>query len=444
MENIIEKYNVNVPRYTSYPPATQFIDIENLQNYFQCIKSIDKDKKVSLYVHIPFCHSLCYYCGCNTKIVNKLSPIESYVETLLKEIENFQKNTSFKYTVSQLHFGGGSPNYASCENLKEIITALKSVFIFDTQTEIHMECDPRLLNDNKIASYIELGVSRFSLGIQDFDATVQKAINRIQPFGTIKSVIDLFHQHNMSNINFDLIIGLPNQTIDTVEKTIQQTLSLKPSRVAVFPYAHVPWMKKHQKILEEYPMPSAEDRFEMNEIARSMFLKAGYVQVGMDHFALSDDPLAIAQSESKLQRNFQGYTTDEGDCLIGFGLSSISQFQNASFQNACFIKDYKGLVDDGKPTVVKEMICTENDVRVRHAIQSLLCHFKLDKLSYTSFLKDGDKMKDLLKDKLVAFDVNGDFYITNKGKPFARVVAACFDHYYSNFNTGEQKHAKAV
>jgi hypothetical protein len=271
---LLAKYDYPVPRYTSFPTAVQFKPAQDQDIYFKCLNKLTTSEPVSLYVHIPFCHSLCHYCGCHTKIVRSYSPISSYIDTLIKEIELAGRNLKATQSVSRIHFGGGSPNYAKTEDIKRILDTLGR-YVDLSSAQIDMECDPRLLNEEKISDYAVLGLSRISLGIQDFDAGVQKAINRIQPFDMVKKQIEALHRNGIHNINFDLIIGLPEQTLVTVNETLDKVLELQPARVAVFPYAHVPWMKKHQKLLEKYEMPETSLRYEMAKLTETRLKERG-------------------------------------------------------------------------------------------------------------------------------------------------------------------------
>lgn len=336
-----------MPRYTSFPTAVQFRESQDREIYINRLCSLTSNESVSLYIHIPFCHSLCHYCGCHTKIVQSYNPIASYIDTLVKEIELVGSNLKYAQPVSRIHFGGGSPNYAKTVDIKRLLDTLRRYFDLSS-AQIDMECDPRLLNDEKISDYAALGLSRISLGIQDFNPIVQKAINRIQPFEMVQNQIGALRAHNIHHINFDLIIGLPEQTTATVNETLDKVLKLQPSRVAVFPYAHVPWMKKHQKLLEKYKLPDTVLRYDMAKLTETRLKEAGYESIGIDHFALPDDSLVFASESGSMRRNFQGYTDDPARTILGFGLSSISQFKDAYIQNTTDAPLYRKTIEAEK------------------------------------------------------------------------------------------------
>ncbi len=437
---LISKYDRAVPRYTSFPTAVQFNqDLDNL-SLEECYSIIPRDESISIYIHIPFCHSLCYYCGCNTKIVNSTKPIEYYVDTMLREIKLIGRFVPNNLRVSRIHFGGGSPNYASFFSLVRIINTLADVFDLDENTDLDMECDPRLLNQLKINMLSRMSISRISLGIQDFDENVQHAINRVQPFEQIKRNVEDLRHAGIEHINFDLITGLPEQNLDTVNRTIDKTIELNPNRIAVFPYAHVPWMKRHQKLLEKYKMPDAFERFKMNMLVEKRLTNAGYKMVGIDHFVHEDDSLYKMQRAGTLRRNFQGYTDDTSDYLIGIGLSSISSLNNIYAQNTTDSPSYQKMVKNDDLPVKRGFILSAEDIRRRSLIERLMCDFKIDLNDYPDIHIPYDKLASLEQDGLITMKDN-HLSVTDEGKSFTRVVAACFDPY---LKTDGQNHAKAI
>ena len=436
---LLVKYDYPVPRYTSFPTAVQFKPAEDHDIYFTCLNKLTPDEPVSLYVHIPFCHSLCHYCGCHTKIVHSYSPISSYIDTLIKEIELEGRNLKVAQSVSRIHFGGGSPNYAKTEDIKRILSTLGRYFDLSS-AQIDMECDPRLLNDDKISDYAALGLSRISLGIQDFDAGVQKAINRIQPFDMVKKKIEALHCNGIHNINFDLIIGLPEQTLETVNETLDKVLELQPSRVAVFPYAHVPWMKKHQKLLEKYEMPETFLRYEMAKLTETRLKEAGYEAIGIDHFARPDDPLARTSTNGNMRRNFQGYTDDPARTILGFGLSSISQFEEAYTQNTTDAPLYRKTVDNGEVPLARVLTLTQDDQDRRKLIEELMCNSTVNFEDYKSIPVPRSALVLLEQDGLIEI-TGSQLQVTQSGKTFVRVIASLFDPY---FKKESNRHAKAV
>lgn len=438
--SLVDKYNRPVPRYTSFPTAVQFHDKYGKNSLEESLKNLSCEDPVSLYVHIPFCHSLCLYCGCHTKIVHEIAPISAYITTLCEEIRLVAHHIGKKLKVSRLHFGGGTPNYPPVEDIKRILTTLGDSFQMDENLEIDMECDPRLLNPDKIKTYAELGIRRISLGIQDFDEVVQKAVNRIQPYSLIEKQVSNLRENGFHAINFDLIIGLPEQTEASVQKTLDLVTTLKPDRIAVFAYAHVPWMKKHQKLLEVYTLPDANLRFVMNGIVKRHLISSGYQPIGIDHYALPEDSLAIAQRNGTMKRNFQGYTDDRASTILGLGLSAISQFKDAYAQNAINVSQYRKMIEDGHLAVERGITLSSQDINAREIIMKLMCNFEVHFGAYGDVKIDRHQLAHLAQDGLIDME-EGRIRMTDLGKPFTRVVASCFDPY---LNQEENRHAKAV
>ena len=374
IEALINRYGGGVPRYTSYPTAVQF------KGNFQYSYRADpvKSRDVSLYLHIPFCRSLCSYCGCLTKVVHNNSPIQDYLVSLENEISLLGSATAYRLNTGHVHFGGGSPNVLNGKSLSEVIDLLDIHFNIQELAEIAIEVDPRQMTREKARDYVHAGVSRVSLGVQDFNEQTQKAINRVQPFSMIENTVSWFREAGIRSINFDLIYGLPFQTVATVADNVKKAVSLAPDRVAVFGYAHVPWMRPHQKILERFPMPNLLERYRQAEHMREVFLENGYRSVGMDHFARPDDSLAKALDSGTLKRNFQGYTTDGFDELMGLGISSISKHPDAYIQNTTSYKVYKEKLNQGILPVERGcQLSAEDKVRAT-IIEKLMCYFEVD------------------------------------------------------------------
>lgn len=437
---LIKKYDRPVPRYTSFPTAVQFRDGFNQKTYAQILKNLPTDKPVSLYVHIPFCHNLCHYCGCNTKIVATYRPIERYIDTLLREIELIGDIIPKNINISRIHFGGGSPNYAKSKDISRILYKMSCFFDISDETQIDMECDPRLLDKQKIIDYAALGISRISLGIQDFNTDVQNAINRVQPFDMVQSLMSDFHENGIEDINFDLITGLPAQTMQSVEQTIEQAIELSPKRLAVFAYAHVPWMKKHQILLEKYDRPDTSLRYAMNERVNEKLIGAGYHEIGIDHYAKSDDMLYKLQQSKELRRNFQGYTDDTADVIIGLGLSSISNLNHAYVQNNVDAPAYHAAIKEGNFPISRGCTLSADDKIRRKLIERLMCDFMINFADYPEIEIPYARLETLQQDGLIEMNEDG-LHVTQQGKIFVRVVAACFDPY---LETDTQHHAKAI
>lgn len=441
---LIRKYGGAVPRYTSYPTAVQFHDRFTEADIRSRLQSLNTEKPVSLYLHIPFCHSLCHYCGCHTKIVNRTSVISAYVDTLCEEIRIAASYVPKGLVVSRVHFGGGSPNYAPIADIQKILDTIKKFFPGNNAMQIDMECDPRLLNEVKIQGLAVCGIRRVSLGIQDFDDTVQKAVNRIQPPDHIRTQLAALRRAGIEDINFDLIVGLPEQTPDSVRRTVLETIEMKPSRIAVFSYAHVPWMKPHQKLLEKYNFPTPETRFFMQEDIKERLCRAGYNAIGIDHYALPEDSLSKAQEAGTMKRNFQGYTDDPATTILGFGLSAISQFEDSYTQNKLDAPSYRRVIEKGSLPIGKGYALTQTDLAAREAIMRIMCRFDLDMREHSSVPSASGYLAMLEKDGIIRCN-RDTITITNEGKPFTRVVASCFDRYFQeNSYKKEDRHAKAI
>lgn len=349
-----------------------------------------------------------------------------------------------KLQVSRVHFGGGSPNYAGLDDIEKILLKIRSLFYTTNDIKIDMECDPRLLDREKIKGLAKLGLSRISLGIQDFDPIVQKVINRIQSYEHIsRQVIDI-RECGIHDINFDIIIGLPEQTLASIQSTASKCIEMRPSRIAVFSYAHVPWMKKHQKLLEKYRFPTTYERHEMQISIRETLTAAGYKAIGIDHYALPHDPLYQAQINGSLRRNFQGYTDDNSGNILGFGLSAISQFDNGYTQNTTDAPLYRQAITSNRLPVAKTYRKTGLDKISWKIITSIMCDFHVDLNSYPDAYRADDRLSQLEADGIIARSGNC-INITAAGKPYTRVVASCFDSYYGyNDDRKGQKHAKAL
>ncbi|MCB1838864.1 MAG: oxygen-independent coproporphyrinogen III oxidase [Rhodospirillales bacterium] len=440
VEALIAKYDRPVPRYTSFPTAVQFTHDISQERYRALLTGLDPNEELSLYVHIPFCHSLCHYCGCHTKITASYKPVSDYIRTLLKEIELYGQAIGHMIPVARVHFGGGSPNYAHSEDLFAILSTFSRYFDITENTQIDMECDPRLLSPEKIRAYCALGVSRVSLGIQDFDETVQCAINRVQPYEQVKDCVQTLRAEGIHDINFDLVVGLPEQTVESVTQTVEQALSLSPQRIAVFPYAHVPWMKKHQLLLEKFRLPGAAERFDMMETVRKILVHSGYKAIGIDHYALESDTLAKAQEQGTMRRNFQGYTDDPSRTILGFGLSSISQFDGAYVQNTTDAPSYRSALVEKRFPIKRGCVLSADDQIRRSLIERLMCDFVIRLDDYPQIAAPWDRLSLLERDGMIEVKSN-TLKISESGKPFTRVVAACFDPY---LQPEAGRHAKAV
>jgi oxygen-independent coproporphyrinogen III oxidase len=425
-----------VPRYTSYPTAPHFHTGIGDQTYWTWLAELPADATLSLYFHIPYCDRLCWFCGCHTKQVARYEPIASYLVSLHREIEEVARRLGRDRRVVAVHLGGGSPSMLAPEDTLALGALLRSRFNFAPDAEISIEMDPNDMDDARYDALAEFGVTRASLGVQDFDPRVQHAINRIQTFEQTKAVVDAMRARGVRSVNLDVLYGLPHQTTGSVEATVAKALSLDPDRMAMFGYAHVPWLKTHQKMIDESALPSVQDRFEQARAAEAAIVAAGFDAIGIDHFAKPSDSLAIATREGRLHRNFQGYTADSAVALIGFGASAIGQLPQGYVQNVVPTADYKRQVGDRGTAIAKGIALTPED-RVRaYVIERLMCDFAVSRsdlvrrfgreanavLSEMQFYCENDA------DGLTAFD--GDcFRITEGNRPFVRSVAAAFDAY---------------
>lgn len=424
------------PRYTSYPSATAFSEQIGAPAYMQSLAALPATEPVSVYLHIPFCRSLCLYCGCNTCVTHGNERIDSYVGTLCHEIESLAVQDGIPHRISRLHFGGGSPNILTPAALGTIFATLHRTFSFSFADEVAMELDPRLISRDFVRALVTCGVTRVSLGIQDFNPDVQRVIRREQSFDLIARVCDQLRDAGIGAINFDLIYGLPLQTPESLARTAAQAATLAPSRIALYSYAHVPQIKKHQKVLEASGLPGKYALLALESAARATLIAAGYRPVGMDHFAQENDALAVADRADALHRNFQGYTDDTARTLLAFGASSIARTPDGYFQNERDPKFYDRMVwDRAAPPIVRGYLLSGED-RVRAAvIEKLMCHLSCDiqavcrahHYALANFAAAFDRLEPFVKAGIVARD--GYVIKLNTAHRMAiRVVAQIFDN----------------
>ena len=439
--------DARVPRYTSYPTAPHFHPRIGSSTFETWLKAIDLQQPISLYVHVPFCHQLCWYCGCNTHIVKGERPVELFLKNLLKEIGLVERHLTGRPKVSHLHFGGGSPNRLTGGQFDQIMARLHQTFEFIEGAEIALEIDPRHLDADQVRTYARWGVNRASLGVQDFDAQVQKAMNRIQPFDTVARAVGLLREAGITAINFDLLYGLPLQSIHTIHATIAQTVLLSPDRVALFGYAHVPWLKKQQKTLERSGLPAAPQRAELALYARAE-LEKHYEPIGIDHFAKAGDSLAVAARNRQLHRNFQGYTVDAAQTLIAFGPSGISATPQGFAQKEPELAAWNQCIEADQ-LAIRRGIALQPADRLRSAIiEQIMCHFSVD--VETLAQEHGETPEQFLPcfDRLAAFAAQGlvaiegwQLKIPAERRLAARSVASAFDAY---LQPEETRHSAAI
>ena len=442
----LKRYAAPVPRYTSYPTAPHFSDKVGAQQYRKWLKALPEKAKLSLYLHIPYCDQLCWYCGCNTKATQRYEPIARYVEALEAEMDLVEAQLGPGHVVEHIHFGGGSPNILHPEDIVRVGKKLKSLVQFSPDMEFAVEVDPRIMPDDRIAAFAEAGVNRVSVGVQDFAPQVQLAINRMQSFQKTRAVIEGFRKHGVKSVNIDLVYGLPYQTRDSVEDTIEKVVTLKPDRVALFGYAHLPQRLSHQRLIPEDQLPDLAERFAQANRAANKLVEAGYVRVGLDHFALPGDRLACGD----IRRNFQGYTTDEAGILIGIGASAIGRLPQGYVQNAVATPEYIRRVGSGEFAVERGHEMSREDEVRSLAIERLMCsfHFPERELNQrfgkaaAEVVEEARLLLDSDTDGLIDADPDGDgFRVTEKGRLFVRSIASVFDSY---LGTSTARHSAGV
>jgi oxygen-independent coproporphyrinogen-3 oxidase len=445
-DNLLEKYAGNVPRYTSYPTAPHFSADVGPDDYAAWLEGLGTGDRLSLYLHIPYCDRLCWFCACHTKQTLKYAPVAAYVEALKGEIAQVGARVGRGARVSAIHFGGGSPTLVAPGDMRAIRAALDDAFAMDTSLEISVEMDPNDLDDPRYDALAEIGMTRASLGVQDFEPVVQTVINRIQTFDQTRSVVEAVRARGVRSVNCDIVYGLPHQTLATLEATVRDIVTLAPERVALFGYAHVPWMKKHQQMIPDASLPDAAERFRLMNRAAEMLLAAGYLAIGIDHFAKPDDSLAIAAREGRLRRNFQGYTDDPAETLIGLGASAIGTFREGFVQNIPATGVYETTVLDGRLAATRGFRLDDDDRMRAWVIERIMCDFGFAADELTR--RFGQRAATILaeaqgvaaSDPLVLFQ-EGLFEILPAARPFARSIAARFDAY---LGAGAARHSAAV
>lgn len=440
--DLLQKYDKPLPRYTSYPPATQLTS-DFFEPNFRSAIAIGNYKKtpISLYCHIPFCETACYFCGCNTIITQRKEVAEPYLKYLARDIEQTASWIDSNRTVHQLHWGGGTPNYLNLNQIEFLWKIINQHFSIDRTAEISIEVNPKYIDRNSIFFLRSLGFNRISFGIQDFNPQVQAAINRVQPEEMLFDVMDSIRAAGFESVNVDLIYGLPYQTLATFRDTIRKTIQLNPDRIAVFNFAYVPWLKPVQKNLPIEALPSASEKLAILQMTIEELASNGYVYIGMDHFAKPDDELAIAQREGQLHRNFQGYTTKPESDLFGFGMTSITMLHDVYVQNQKRIKDYYRAIDEGHFPIEKGVSLSRDDILRRTVIMELMCQFRLSQYNleekyHLGFDLDFDSYFSLEIPQLKALEADGlievfpdGIEVTPTGRLLIRNIASVFDTY---------------
>lgn len=437
---LVARHDGHGPRYTSYPTADRFKTLSLADEYSQAIRTRQvgmQDNPLSLYVHIPFCDTLCYYCACNKIITRHRSRADDYLDDLEREIALVKTLFTQRPSVTQLHFGGGTPTFLTNEQMTRLFTMLREAWDFEEDAECSIEIDPRRLPEGSLALLRSLGFNRMSLGVQDVDPQVQKAVNRIQPKELTESVLNEARALGFRSVNMDLIYGLPYQTEETMTQTLATVIAWRPDRIALYSYAHLPHRFTSQRRIDPEKMPTPQQKLAMLEQAVTTLLGAGYVYIGMDHFALPEDELAQALINGTLQRNFQGYATRADSDLIALGVSAIGRVGGVYVQNARDLETYKEHLDRGELPLIRGLEMSQDDEIRRDVIHTLLCQAQLDfadvkqKWSIDAadyFKQELNALQDLIDDGLVNLNEQG-IVITPKGRFLARVVAMRFDRY---------------
>lgn len=438
---LLRKYDRPGPRYTSYPTAPSWTEEVGSNEYISALESaaFETAEPLAIYCHIPFCRKRCFYCGCNTSVSRGQSSANDYIGILKSEISRTSQLLGDRRTVNQFHFGGGTPTFVEVAGLEKIIRFFQESFDFPDGCEKSIELDPRVTTPEQLDFLADCGFNRASIGVQDFNPQVQEAIGRIQPRDSVVAVIEHCRRLNFKGINFDLIYGLPRQTVSGFNRTLDEAIALRPDRVAVYSFAYLPNVKAHQSRIHPEELPSTEEKYQLFASAIEKFTAAGYRQIGMDHFALPEDELSIAQADGRLHRNFMGYTVKTAPEMIGFGMSAIGYVDNAYFQNHSKLTMYNQKIADSGLAVFRGMKLSRDDLIRGYLITSLMCNFRLgfDRLNqlfdvdyHGYFQAEHENLKMFFQDNFLLETASG-LEITELGRTFVRNIAMIFDAYLS-------------
>lgn len=446
--DLIDKYDLRLPRYTSYPTSPHFSADIGPETHANWLAELDPSEPISLYAHIAYCAEMCWFCGCHTKITRQYAPIADYLDAMLSEIDLIADRLAVPLPVAHLHFGGGTPTSLTPEDFERLVGAFKARFRFLPDAEIAVEVDPRTTNREYVAAMARAGVNRCSMGVQDFNPKVQAAINRIQPYEVTAQVFAWLREEGIEAINMDLVYGLPHQTVDGMIETVDRAMTLAPKRIALFGYAHVPWMKKHQRLIPEDALPGIEERWAQYTAVQDRLAAHGYKAIGLDHFATADDDMVAALEAGELKRNFQGYTTDDADTLLAFGASGISALPQGYLANETEIHRYKDLIRNDRLATRRGYAISQDDILRRAVIERLMCDMAVDLDSVArqhgrsgqSFAEEIARLAPLEADGVIE-RAGTHIRVTDDGRPLVRVVCAVFDRY---LKAGETRHSRAV
>ncbi len=447
------KYSKPGPRYTSYPTALEFKEDFDVNAYIKELEAQDSNAPISLYFHLPFCRSACYFCGCNVVFTSKEDKKERYIDYLEKEMQILSSHMDMSREVIQMHFGGGTPTFFDEVQLKKVIDLIHKYFKnFSKDAEISCEIDPRFFTQGHMDVLKEGGFNRISFGVQDFDPKVQEAVHRIQPFDVTKNAIDIARAAGIKSVNVDLIYGLPYQTFETFKKTLHIARELDADRFAVFNYAHVPWLKKTMRKIDETTLPSPKVKLEILQYTIDFFETHGYKMVGMDHFAKPEDELFLAIEKGELHRNFQGYTTKAGADLIGIGLTSIGEGKSHYVQNYKEMKDYEAAIDEGRLPTERGVKLNEDDLIRQAVIMELMSNFKLNipriekefNINFFDYFKEAiEELQVFKEEELIMIDKN-EIIASNTGEMLIRNISMAFDAYLHKFKDAKKTFSKTI
>ena len=437
-----------VPRYTSYPTAPHFGPAVNGQTYGAWLESLPGSAALSFYLHVPFCQQLCHYCGCNTKAVRQAAPVDAYAAVLSREIELVAARIGCR-GISHLHWGGGTPSILGPDRLRALVGALDARFDLTPLKEHAIELDPRFVNRELVGALTDIGVNRVSLGVQEFSPKVQQAIGRIQPFEVVERAVGTLREAGLTHINIDLMYGLPGQSAEDVRRSVMLAHDLRPQRFAVFGYAHVPWFKPHQKLIDDAALPGSALRIAQARAAHEALTELGYVPIGLDHYATPDDSIAVASRDGRLRRNFQGYTTDRGDALLGLGTSAIGQMPQGFVQNAPATANYSRAIMAGELATVRGIALSDEDRIRSRIISDIMCNMACNLEQFAdagqasgcpSFASELAELMPFVSDGLVRIE-DRHISVTEAGRPYLRLIAAAFDAHLAQ---SRARHSLAV
>lgn len=450
---LLQKYSKPGPRYTSYPTAPYFTEEYSGRDWqAELERTQELGRGLSLYAHIPFCDTLCYYCGCNMVATGHYEKAEQYLELLLREIDSYSRIVSPDRKVEQLHWGGGTPTYLKPADMRRLASHMRNLFDFSPAAEVGCEVDPRELTEAHVEALLDSGFNRVSLGVQDLDAEVQKAVNRVQSEELIRRVYGWMREARFDSINMDLMVGLPHQTVDSFSHTLDAVLDMAPDRLAVFSYAHVPWMKKHQTLIVEADLPGLSQRLQLQQLIFERLTAAGYEYVGMDHFARPNDEMVQARKDGTLYRNFQGYTTHRDCDILAFGASAISQTETAYAQNLKKIPAYEAQVAAGGLPIERGLTVRAEDLMRRDLITRIMCDLVVDAERfgqdwqldfYSTFAAAIGQLPEMVDDGLVEWD-GRVLRVTQLGRIFLRNIAMLFDAYLAQEAGDKPRYSKTL